>query len=286
MYAKQYTRNDLTQGVIPRCDTPLSDTPLPTERPTHDFLLRGPDAKLHPVNVIRDLRAGIESLPKTKGLFKLDRVLTDHTQAARTKLPLLMCGSWEPNSLSRNRSDQAAKLFANPKAPDKRRYADAVTECQCGGYIALFQRAGDRTKPFPSDAVSGHTDDCLKQWRRRAQAHLFEKRAEIFKEMLPLGHGAKDCYGRLGVPEGYTTTTYLTKKIGVDVQELKDTYFEKRKNTTLELLPVFSVTEIADAYNRSRRVIRRHVEEEFGSASVFRDVRKQNREQLDLDYEP
>jgi hypothetical protein len=286
MYSGRYSRNDVTQGVVPRDDTPLEDVTTPDEKKTHDFLLKGPDAAYYPVNVMRDLRAGIETLPKTKGVFKLSRVLDDHPLSVPTKKLLLMCGSWEPNEATTTANSQRVRLFVNPRSKSKRRFSDAVVRCKCGGIICWYKDAGERTIEFPSDAVGSHEDDCLKQWRRRTQARLFERRAEILNEMIPLGHHAGDCYARLGVPEDYTTATHLAEDIGVNIGELKEEYAERRANTAVELLTLFKPEEVGAAYGRSASTIRTAAKQKVGSLKPFREVRRENREKLDVEYEP
>lgn len=266
-----------TQGVILRHETPLADIPPADEKLTHEFLLSTSVRKHHPVNVALAVRRGIEALPQTAGTFTRERILegAEFRIAAITDEMVKLVGSWEasPHYVPEKNNDGR---LVNPAYLHAERYADGIVKCKCGTLVAHDKTAGTRAVDLPHQRIDDHSDDCLTHWRYSARAELLERRKHIIEEMVSLGHSGSDCYDRLGLTE-QGTITHLTEGIGVDIRALKEEYQQRRKNTIIELLTLFSPTLIGEVYGISATTVREVVNRNFDvSLTDFHEVRNRN----------
>lgn len=227
--------------------TPETSLDLPSPDDAHHYLLNTTGSSYHPARVMLALRDYIDGLGERAATFPLSKALEDtpYTHQHVSDRMMYLLGSWK-TPLAGNRTTK----WVNPAHPNRVRYSDVVTRCECG---ALMARVKDVYHETPHDNDNDHDATCTKQNRLRARARLCEARATALREGLAAGQSGRQMADRLGLGDSIGETA---SDLGVDVSALKEDYWERRQNTILLLLPEFSPREVGRVYGISATRIR------------------------------
>jgi hypothetical protein len=235
------------------------DEPEPPD--AHEFLLQSRDARIDPVDVMRDLRAGLADLPDTAATFKPKR-FADHPTAVDEGM-LVLCGAWPVPDVYPAAGGNGRK-WVNPHNDDAYLYADAVTRCVCGAILVREQRIHGETI---GDSEHDHTDDCRKQWRLDARARLAAKRREILLEGYWHRRSGAQMSARLGCT-GRDSVGPIAQAVGVDAEAERQRGAHIAARTMGRLLECYPPRVVGDVYGLSgegvRATVRRHLDADPG----------------------
>lgn len=139
--------------------TPIGDT-------MYEWMFRT-ETDDHNLDILLDIRRGIEELSPLNASFQLSRVTDYHPTTVEDPF-LHVLGSWRLP----DRYASRVVRYVNPKHIHKTLYADVTVRCECGALV--FSEYGNDGH---NDA-SGHTPDCRAEWRRDARERLSERRVD------------------------------------------------------------------------------------------------------------
>lgn len=204
----------------------------PVLEPVREGLLQLSHRKNDPVEVLADLRSGIEDLPETAATFKLKRVLDDHTAKAVRPIMITLAGSWEVREelYTSERQDS----YVNPDYLHRDNYTDAAVRCGCGAVMIRHEeiRGG---KVIANEHE--HGDDCTRADRLRGKARMYERRAEIVEELLKAGRPPSKAAKRMSLSaSNQRNIGHLSEAMDLPTEEWRERGRAARLNTELELL--------------------------------------------------
>jgi len=231
------------------------DGPEPPE--VHSFLLQSQDARIDPVDVMRDLREGIAQLPPTATTFK-PKNYVEHPTAVADDM-LVMLGSWPVPDVYPAAGGNGRK-WVNPESEDAYLYSDVVTRCECGAIMVREERIHGETV---GTSEHEHTDACRKQWRLRARARLAEKRREILLEGYWLRRSGAQMGPRLGL-QGRDSVGPIAGAVGVAAEQERQRGERIAARTMARLLERYSPRVLGEVYGLSGEGVRSKVRRQLG----------------------
>ena len=246
------TTPDLPSQTVPMYeDTTTNDEPLSSVGINRLRLADGtPNYDL--IDRIQLIRGHIESLPETKGTFRLSSTHLNRSIGADQTL-LTLVGSWQVPDRYAN---EKTHTYVNPNYTHLETLADGFVQCECGTLV-------EESSGFARDA---HADDCSPMLRANARAVFWQRRYRII-------HHSSRCYKnwdytskRLNLRK-HTLKT-ISNRLGINRHELLDEARVEIGALGSDLHPDYSYREIGEIFDIGRttasRIIRNHREENDG----------------------
>lgn len=274
----------MSQATIPQ------EGPLPLtnskrswdEEGFHTFLVHDEDryeTKTDPVNVILDIRSGIDKLPETAATFTLKDVLDEHRPQAVRPEYMALAGTWKvPAHVSPCGSKTGANHWANPNYADAYLYSDAIVRCKCGN---AFLRPESIKGDVNIAGAHDHGDDCKPQYRWRARAQLAEKREQIIATMALLDNGHGEIAPRLGLST--RSITELARTFNLEMPDLIRRGKELAAETMYRLLEYCDTYTVGAVYARSdegvSHFIRKYTDHDYDANELANDRKRRGTRQ-------
>lgn len=247
--AQPYTYSHYT----PTEDEDYYTTAVPSSNASHDRM--GMLIYVH--GMVEDLPETCETFTKSNLLRKAGDEDTHANAITRDMIHLL--GSWHvPETFTGHRTSHCGQRYVNPNYPQKWRYSDVYTACECGAITTCVQSQPGWGQSF--DHQTEHADDCHRIDKWRAKAEFWENRREAMIEQLYYGHNTMEAADRLGYSSG-SLRPDAAHDHRVDHLELIDEAKERIVTTAAMNLHLHSPRDMAPAFGRSESWLTKELRE-------------------------
>lgn len=212
---------------------------------TWKWLTGGEDSIRHPVEEVLRLKNEVENLPETAATWQLK------TQRRRNHEEILvLLNSWQVPARLAGGSDSNKKTLAvNPNYVHIHKYADVPATCQCG---AVLKSANDH---YDDEDGKCKLQECNSLWSCEAYATMWRRRKEVLETSSRFLRTPEYAGHRLGVDP--QTLGYITKRLHLDRQQIRDDSREELAEVLTELKPNFTAPELGKVVGRNESTIRR-----------------------------
>lgn len=228
----------------------INDLDLWLKHDRHTFLVPA-RSKTDVVALFHDIRSGVEDLPETRAMFRLSDVMDHHLPGDVTQYTVglvTLLGSWRVNEVYCSQSPTS--YYVNPAHPDRARYSDVITRCECG---SVFKQVG-----WPTHGTSqNHKPDCLYHHKMRTIATIWERRYYVLRETLLMARPANAAADRLGVSGNRVSE--IAAQLGIDAEAMRNRGRELRAETMWHLLHEHPPEVVGGIYGVSGQTAKRQV---------------------------
>lgn len=223
-----------------------------SDYPYHEFMFRA-DGGTN-LDALRDLREGVEELPKTTASFRVKDVVERHPKEFTEEFFVLI-GSWPlPERISMSRT----KRYVNPNHVHRGLYSDISVTCDCGALMVHSYKFDDQLRDYPNVEEHKHTDDCTQENREDARTRLLEERADWLQRAADLYLDREKTARRMGVAKG--SVYVVSARTGIDWADERRDGREKMQRTWRLLHDEGGHTykEIAAAFGKPYKTVRNY----------------------------
>lgn len=153
----------------------------------HEWMFQTEEDKSN-LDIITELRDGVNELDPTTGTFRLHDVTDYHPTVFKSEF-IWIVGSWRlPDRIEPSRVNR----YVNPNYVHRGVYSDINAECKCG--VLVGDNYGE-----PWRRIDYHNPNCKAKWRSQVQDVISRRRDETIKKYAQMYLEVSDVAPRMGM---------------------------------------------------------------------------------------